>query len=360
MPFCILEQRGIIKIPLFTELLDPTYSTRRESFSLRDLADCSVYLLDYTSEVDVTNCVNCQIFIGPVDGPAIFDSCQNCNVAVACQQFQAKGCADCVFGLYCATVPTISGSSSIKVSCWSGAYAGLNSQFASANLDPTKNQWNKIYDASAVNDQPPNFVLIEDAAEPWEVTVEGIDGPAENPVPGPVGAAVDDISNGLQNASLDPVNAVFPSENGNNNDDNADTAEGTATQNPSAADAAAGYDYEPPSTEVARDRLQERLSAQSKEEAEKRAAVQAAAARYLEDFYEKRNSSRDARIARGRDELARRGSSEAGPEGESVWEQAISMVDFNAARPGGMDLSRFKSVLFACKERGTATTGTRS
>jgi len=204
-------------------------------------------------------------------------------------------------------------------------------------------------------------VLNEVAAEPWEVTIEGADGPAENPVPGPVLAApvdntlgVNDISNGLQNASLDPVNAVFPSENGNNNDNNAGAAEGTTTQNPSAADAAAGYDYEPPSTEVARDQLQERLSAQAREEADKRAAVQAAAARYLEDFYEKRNSSRDARIARGRDELARRGSSEAGPEGESVWEQAISMVDFNAARPDGVDLSRFKSVLFAAKDRDTA------
>ncbi|KAG7671141.1 hypothetical protein KSW81_003280 [Nannochloris sp. 'desiccata'] len=319
--------------------------------------------MDYTSEVDVTNCVNCQIFIGPVDGPAIFDSCQNCNVAVACQQFQVKGCTDCAFGLYCATVPTISGCSSIKVSCWSGAYAGLNAHFASANLDPTKNQWNKIYDASAVNDQPPNFVLNEDAAEPWEVTVEGADGPAENPVPGPVAAApvvttvaVEDISNGLQNASLDPLKAVFPSENGNNNNNNTGATEGTTTQNSSAADAA-GYDYEPPSTEVARDQLQERLSAQSREEAEKRAAAQAAAARYLEEFYEKRNSSRDARIAQGRDELARRGSTEAGPEGESVWEKAISMVDFNAARPGGIDLSRFKSVLFACKEKGTGTTG---
>lgn len=314
--------------------------------------------MDYTSEVDVTNCVNCQIFIGPVDGPAIFDSCQNCNVAVACQQFQAKGCTDCAFGLYCATVPSISGCSSIKVSRWSGAYAGLNAHFAAANLDLTKNQWNKIYDASAANDQPPNFVLNEDAADLWEVAVDGADGPAENPVPGPVAAApttaddIDDLSNGLQNASLDPAN-VFPSENGNNENSGDTTASAAAGPAPSAADAAAEYDYAPPATAVARDQLQDRLTAQSREKAEKRAALQAAASRYLEEFYAKRNSSRDARIAQGRDLLARRGSTEAGPEGESVWEQAISMVDFNAARPGGTDLSRFKSVLFACKEKAT-------
>lgn len=35
---------------------------------------------------------------GPVDGPAIFDGCNNCQVAVACQQFQAKNCSQIEFG----------------------------------------------------------------------------------------------------------------------------------------------------------------------------------------------------------------------------------------------------------------------
>lgn len=65
--------------------------TRREGFAIRGLEDCSVFLLDNSSEVEVSNCVNCQIFIGPVDGPAIFDNCSNCQVAVACQQVGARG-----------------------------------------------------------------------------------------------------------------------------------------------------------------------------------------------------------------------------------------------------------------------------
>ena len=304
----------------------------RESFSLRDLSDCSVFLLDYASEVDVTNCVNCQIFIGPVDGPAILDSCHNCNVAVACQQFQAKGCSECAFNLFTTIGPTLSGCSNIKVSCWTGAYAGLNAHFAAAHLDPTKNQWNRVYDASATEGQGPNFVLSEAPAEAWVVSIEGAEGGPENPVPSSNGTfpPVD-----AQSAPLDP--ADFPTENGSGG--------------PTAADAAAGYEFEAPTTEVARDKLHQRLVAQAKEEADKRTAAQAAAARYLEEFYEKRNSSRDKRIAAGRDQLAKRGSSEIGPEGDSLWEKAISMIDFNAARPGGTDLSRFKSVLFACKER---------
>ena len=105
-------------------------------------------------------------------------------------------------------------------------------------------------------------------------------------------------------------------------------------------------------TDEARDALSARLASQAREEADKRAATQTAAAAYLERFYAERNAARDKRIAAGRDELAARGSGEVGPTGASVWERAISMVDFAAARPGGGDLCRFKAVLFACKERG--------
>lgn len=36
----------------------------RESVVLKNLTECSVYLLDYSGEVEVSNVVNSQIFIG--------------------------------------------------------------------------------------------------------------------------------------------------------------------------------------------------------------------------------------------------------------------------------------------------------
>lgn len=36
----------------------------RESVVVKNLTDCSVYLLDYSGEVEVSNVVNSQIFIG--------------------------------------------------------------------------------------------------------------------------------------------------------------------------------------------------------------------------------------------------------------------------------------------------------
>ena len=45
---------------------------------------------------------------GPVDGPAIFTNCSGGQVAVACQQFQAKNCTDVEFGaLPSAVLPSL-------------------------------------------------------------------------------------------------------------------------------------------------------------------------------------------------------------------------------------------------------------
>lgn len=115
----------------------------------------------------------CRI-AGPVDGPAIFENCTNCQVAVAATVFKANNCSNCEFGerssgclararphaatyhaclpampappsarpalccehglsllnsapfcptgLYSCTQPAISGCSGIRIACWSGAY----------------------------------------------------------------------------------------------------------------------------------------------------------------------------------------------------------------------------------------------
>ncbi|KAI8103308.1 hypothetical protein M9435_004647 [Picochlorum sp. BPE23] len=144
-----------------------------EGVTLKNLTDCTVYLLDYASEVEVFHCVNCQIFIGPVDGPALFQDCSNCHVAVASQQFQAKECSNCSFGLYCATGPTLSQCTGIRISSWSGSYHGLDRHFACAHLDPSKNQFDKVYDASQVEGE--NYVVSMEPGEPWVVDIPGLE-----------------------------------------------------------------------------------------------------------------------------------------------------------------------------------------
>ena len=118
-----------------------------ESLALKNLKDCSVYILDHSSEVEATGCTNCELFIGPVDGPALFADCAGCTVAVAAQQFQARRCADTTFSLFCGTAPSVSGCADLTFTCWSGAYPGLGAHFRAAGLDPAANAWDKVHDS---------------------------------------------------------------------------------------------------------------------------------------------------------------------------------------------------------------------
>lgn len=143
-----------------------------EGVTIQDCSNSHVYLLDHSSEVEVIGCVNCTIFIGPVDGPAIFEDCSSCKVAVASQQFQAKGCHDCDYSLYSATGPTLSQCTGICISPWCGSYSQLDNHFISANLDPKKNQFSNVYDASQDDGSLPNFSVLVEPAEPWVLTEE--------------------------------------------------------------------------------------------------------------------------------------------------------------------------------------------
>ncbi|KDD72956.1 tubulin binding cofactor C, partial [Helicosporidium sp. ATCC 50920] len=302
-----------------------------------------VYLLDHTAEVEVSNCHDCRIFIGPVDGPAIFDSCSNCRIAVACQQFQAKNCTNIDFELYCATQPSLHSSHSITLSPWGSSYAGVEDHFEGAHLDPRSNQWNKVYDASAADDAASadaNFALCDAPSESWVI-------PAFEVAPPP-------------GAQGNPFGKSSPAANGNGHgaaagngggsgipDSFLEDGEGRASPPaPSAAQTPVGRAWEA--------ELQARLDRQAKEEGEKKVQLQEAAASYLDQFYQERETQKNARKAAARSASEAKGPMEAGAEGDNEWERTLSLIDFNASPLLGTDLSRFKAVLMSCKKRGSA------
>jgi len=122
----------------------PTHS---DSLLIKNCMDTRIYILDHSSDVEVIGCRNVEIYImRVVDGPALLEDCAGCKVVVASQQFQAKRCEDCWFGIYCATGPTLSESTGIKISPGGGELG--NSLGKVGKLDPSGNQWLNVYDAS--------------------------------------------------------------------------------------------------------------------------------------------------------------------------------------------------------------------
>ena len=57
--------------------------------------------------------------------------------------------------LYCATSPSVRGSSGLRFKTWTGAYPKLTEHFQAAQLDPANNKWDK---ARAQTGSPPSPV----------------------------------------------------------------------------------------------------------------------------------------------------------------------------------------------------------
>ena len=329
--------------------------------------------------MDATDCVNCQLFVGPVDGAALFTSVRGCQVAVACQQFRARACTDTEFGLYCATVPSVADCSGLRVGCWVGAYPGLTAHFGAASLDPSANAWARVEDATPAPEggdsappspfpprpQPPPFEVLKEAHHYWEVPLAGRP-PPDNPVPGPTGVTYTPSETALASVTSGGVEEVVAAAA----EEAAEAAAAVAA--PPAAAAAVAVDTAPvhPSIDVVdaafADANGEAAPAPPPHaaplptdaaETAGRAAASATAASHLRDFY----AARDARVT------AAAASAEAAPApaprapppttttttaGSGDWGRVLDLIDLDAPRPGGGDLSRFKAAMLTAKARG--------
>ena len=131
-----------------------------DSIHIKDCSGAYIYLFDVSSDVEVTGCRDCEVYVmRVVDGPVLLEDCVGCKLVVASQQFQAKRCHDCWFGIYSVTGPTLSESSGIEISPWSGCgdrplpgvdALGLSRSHPDRDprLDPSANQFLNVYDAS--------------------------------------------------------------------------------------------------------------------------------------------------------------------------------------------------------------------
>jgi len=132
--------------------------------------NCTIAILDTTSQVQISDCVDCRIIIGPCVGPVFIMDCTRCEISVASKQVRLRDVTDCTLRTYAPTRESIviETCSSLRFGAWDVAYPGLAAQFAAAGWDVRSNYWDKVYDFSppAQALAPKNYaVLPKDVAQ---------------------------------------------------------------------------------------------------------------------------------------------------------------------------------------------------
>jgi len=90
------------------------------SVNITACEDCSIYLLDVTSQVQISDCHNCRIVVGPCTGSVFLMDSTNCCAAVAAKQLRLRDCRDCSLHIFAPTSESavVETSKDLTFGCW--------------------------------------------------------------------------------------------------------------------------------------------------------------------------------------------------------------------------------------------------
>ena len=136
------------------------WEARSVAINIECVQDSMIAILDVTSQVNISECVNCRIIVGPCVGPVFIVESKNCTISVAAKELRLREVTDCTVRTYTpAKAVIVESCKDLSFGAWEVAYPGLSAQFASAGFDPKAKFWNKIFSAGQKG-APKNYVLL--------------------------------------------------------------------------------------------------------------------------------------------------------------------------------------------------------
>ncbi|XP_023679679.1 protein XRP2-like [Paramormyrops kingsleyae] len=134
-----------------------------QQFVIQNCENCNIYIFDHSASINIEECVNCRIVLGPVKGCVSFHGCQDIKCVVACQQFRAQDCKKMDVFIYCATQPIIESSTGFRFGCYQYYYPELAFHFKDAELSIFNNNWSNVQDLTPASSEANWSLLSEDA-----------------------------------------------------------------------------------------------------------------------------------------------------------------------------------------------------
>uniref|UniRef100_A0A7E4UYL0 C-CAP/cofactor C-like domain-containing protein n=1 Tax=Panagrellus redivivus TaxID=6233 RepID=A0A7E4UYL0_PANRE len=115
-----------------------------QQFSIDNLQDCIVMVLDHSGTITVDDSQDCLFVFGPCSGSIFIRNCKNCRIYSISKQFRVRD-SDITAHLFCATSPIIE-ESKIDVFPLYINYDKLDEHMLAAQLSPFYNRWSEVYD----------------------------------------------------------------------------------------------------------------------------------------------------------------------------------------------------------------------
>lgn len=115
-------------------------------FEIRDLEDCTVYLMDHTRKISISNCKGTKFLMGPVKKEFNAENCENCEFTVIANSLCLKDIKDSTLFIYTTSMPIIDNCQGLTFAPFNFKYPYLKSHCkrARVSLKSKNNKWHKI------------------------------------------------------------------------------------------------------------------------------------------------------------------------------------------------------------------------
>jgi protein XRP2 len=130
-----------------------------KNFKIKNLNNCEVYLLDFTSGIFIDNCDDCKFIIGPCDGSVYMRTSNRCTISIITKQMRFRETYDIKVNLYCISDPVIESSKGMVFGPFDYKLPYLDELFHKANFKKNENKYEKVYDFCPSLDENTNWRL---------------------------------------------------------------------------------------------------------------------------------------------------------------------------------------------------------
>ena len=127
-------------------LFKPTSLINGNSFVIRNLDKCLVYLPSHTSTIYLDDCTDSQIFLGPTESSVFIRDCKNCQIATAAQQVRISDSSDLKVFVFSSTDLTLENARRIGLAPYNFVYPGVGQHFKDVMIDTSTNQGFQVMD----------------------------------------------------------------------------------------------------------------------------------------------------------------------------------------------------------------------
>lgn len=127
-------------------LTKPVGFIRGESFVLRNLKNCQVFVPGWFSTVYIDDCFDSNICFGPIESSVFVRDCSNCTISVAAQQVRISTSKDLTVYLFSATNLTLEKADNLVLAPFNFIYPGIHEHFQNSQIDLSVNNGFNVMD----------------------------------------------------------------------------------------------------------------------------------------------------------------------------------------------------------------------